>query len=62
MKISAGEGACLCAFWSWCHIETSRSHVGATNGLYLLHPAELRFGKQLRTHESASHNTRRSRE
>lgn len=50
VKTSAVEKTCLCAIWSWCHVETSRSHVGATDGLYLLHPAEFWFGQQLRTH------------
>ena len=43
--------ACLRALWSWCHIESSCSHVGAADGLYLLHAAELGFGQQLQTHE-----------
>lgn len=34
----------LSAVWPRGHIETSCSHVGAANGLNLLHPAEFRLG------------------
>lgn len=42
---------CLCTLWSWRHVESSRSHVGRTDGLNLLHSAEFWLGQQLRAQE-----------
>lgn len=44
----------LCTLWSWRHIESSRSHVGRTDGLNLLHSAEFWLGQQLRAQEEKS--------
>lgn len=33
-------------------VEPSRGHIGAADGLDLLHPAEFRFGQQLRANET----------
>lgn len=45
---------CLCTIWSWRHVESSRSHVGRTDGLNLLHSAEFWLGQQLRAQEEKS--------
>lgn len=44
--------SCLCALWSRSHIQSSCSHVGAADGFYLLHSAELWFGQQLRKNDT----------
>lgn len=42
----------LSTVWSGGHVEPSRGHIGAADGLDLLHPAEFRFGQQLRANET----------
>lgn len=49
----------LSAVWPGGHVETCCSHVGAANGLNLLHPAEFGLGKQLRTHQTNSAHVKR---
>lgn len=42
----------LSTVWSGGHVEPSRGHIGAADGLDLLHPTEFRFGQQLRANET----------
>lgn len=42
----------LSTVWAGGHVEPSRGHIGAADGLDLLHPAEFRFGQQLRANET----------
>lgn len=42
----------LSTVWSGGQVEPSCGHIGAADGLDLLHPAEFRFGQQLRANET----------
>lgn len=44
----------LHTLWSQSHVESSCSHVGAPNGLDLLHAAEFGLGKQLQEENGMS--------